>query len=249
MTIYLATGNPGKVADFQALAQAGRAPEARWGPRLQRLELAPLPGFAALPPVEETGDCFEANARIKAEHYSHLVPGWVLADDSGLEVEVLNGAPGIYSARWRQLGDALSASGRPLPGIEARPPSDQRERPRQEVASHLAGRHGAAAANNRLLLERLQGVPAERRGARFVCVLALARAGQTVTTFAGSATGVILEAGRGRLGFGYDPLFYSPEAGCAFGELTREQKAAFSHRGQAARALWAWLRERPKAEH
>lgn len=193
MRIQLATGNVDKVADFQAM--------------VPRLQLMRIEGFSSLPAIEETGDSFEANARIKAEHYSLLVPGWVLADDSGLEVEALGGAPGIYSARF-------------------------------------AGQHGDDTANNRLLLERLRGVPAERRGARFVCVLVLAKTGRSVARFRGSAAGVIVESERGRFGFGYDPLFYSPQAGCTFGELPAERKAKFSHRGQAARALIAWVEKR-----
>ena len=191
MRLLLATGNAGKVADFHALAPGG--------------EWAALADYASLPRVEETGASFEANARLKADHYSRFTPEWVVADDSGLEVEALGGAPGIYSARF-------------------------------------AGAHADDTANNRLLLERLRGVPPEARGARFVCVLALARAGKTVATFAGHAPGRILEAERGAQGFGYDPLFYSPAAGRTFAELGPEGKAACSHRGQAARALLEWMR-------
>ncbi len=190
MTLYLATSNPGKLADFAGME---RMP-------------ALLPGFAALPSIEETGATFEANARLKAEHYSRFAPpdAAVLADDSGLEVDALAGAPGVYSARF------------------AGEPSDD-------------------AANNALLLARLRGLPPGSRTARFVCLLALARAGSTLATFRGEAAGIILDAPRGSYGFGYDPLFYSPEAGCAFAELTPEQKAGFSHRGRAARALMRWL--------
>lgn len=84
MTIYLATGNPGKVADFRGIG----------------LPVEMLPGFASLPPIEETGATFEANARLKAEHYSRFTEAMVLADDSGLEVDALQGAPGVYSARF-----------------------------------------------------------------------------------------------------------------------------------------------------
>lgn len=190
-TIYLATGNAGKVLDFRALAPA--------------LPLEPLPGFADLPLAVEDGTTFEENACRKAIHYSRLAPDrFVLADDSGLEVDALDGAPGVDSALY-------------------------------------AGRHGDDAANNRLLLERLRGLPHERRRARFVCVLALSRSGQMVTTVRGEAEGTILDAPRGELGFGYDPLFYSPAAGRSFGELERAQKGRFSHRGAALRKLAAWL--------
>ncbi|MGH9393044.1 MAG: non-canonical purine NTP pyrophosphatase [Terriglobales bacterium] len=193
MRIHLATSNPGKVADFGGVAG---------------LEWALLPGFAALPGIAETGATFEANARLKAEHYSRLAPDWIAADDSGLEVAALGGAPGVHSARF-------------------------------------AGRHGDDGANNRLLLERLQGVPPQRRGARYVCVLALAQAGRVAACFCGAAEGRILEAGRGSGGFGYDPLFFSPAANATFAEISLEHKAALSHRGAAARALLAWLQRQP----
>lgn len=189
MKLVLATGNPGKVADFGAL--------------LPGVEVEWLPGYASLPSVEETGGSFTANARLKAEHYSRFTPELLLADDSGLEVAALGGAPGIYSARF-------------------------------------SGRHGDDSANNQLLLERLAGVPAAQRQARFVCVLALARNGATLATFSGTADGHVLEAARGSLGFGYDPLFYSDAAGCSFGELTPSGKAAFSHRARATEALLQW---------
>ncbi len=195
MTLYLATSNPGKLADFAGMDHM---------PAL-------LPDFSSLPSVEETGATFEANARLKAEHYSRFAPpdAAVLADDSGLEVDALAGAPGVHSARF------------------AGEPSDD-------------------AANNALLLERLRGLPPERRAARFVCILALARAGVTLAMFRGEAAGRILDSPRGAYGFGYDPLFFSPEAGCAFAELTPEAKARFSHRGRAARALIRWLAAAPR---
>jgi XTP/dITP diphosphohydrolase len=168
-----------------------------------RVEL--LHDFAALPPVIEDGATFEENARKKAEHYSRFSDDVVIADDSGIEVDALGGAPGVHSARF-------------------------------------AGRHGDDEANNRLLLDKLRGVPWEKRTARFVCVLAAARAGRTLATFRGAAEGYILEEPRGSEGFGYDPLFYSPEARCGFGELPAERKAQFSHRGKAATALLQWAR-------
>src|SRR6185312_12024746 len=165
------------------------------------------PNFASLPSIEETGTTLEANARLKAEHYSRFSPDSILADDSGLEVDALGGAPGVYSARF-------------------------------------AGRPGDDAANNALLLERLRGVPQPHRTARFVCLLALARAGHTLAVFHGTAEGYILEAEHGSLGFGYDPLFFSPAAGHSFAELTRTIKARYSHRGAAARALQHWLNDK-----
>lgn len=197
MKLYLASSNPGKLRDF-----GGMAP----------LDVELLPGFAALEPVVEDGATFAENAAKKATNYSRQARALVLADDSGLEVAALGGAPGVHSARF-------------------------------------AGRQGDDAANNRLLLERLAGVPRERRQAAFVCVLALAERGRLLATFTGRAEGFILEAPRGHHGFGYDPLFDSPAAGCAFAELTPEQKARFSHRGAAARQLLAWIEARETCTH
>ena len=164
-----------------------------------------LPGFASLPAAVEDGASFEENARKKAEHYSRLAPGkLVLADDSGLEVDALGGAPGVRSARF--AADDLSA---PAPGLS----SDQ--------------------ANNARLLRELEAVPDESRTARYVCVLALARDGRTLGTFRGQAAGLIARSPRGGGGFGYDPLFYFPELGRTFAELAPNEKAAVSHRGAA----------------
>src|SRR5262249_13965605 len=154
---------------------------------------------------------FEANARKKAEAYSAAVPGeLVLADDSGLEVDALGGAPGIHSARYAVDYPNL---------IDA-----------------VAKDH----ANNARLLRELRGVPAQRRTARFVCVLAAARDAVTIRTFRGEAEGIILDAPRGENGFGYDPLFYFPQIGKAFAELSDAEKARYSHRGAALRKFLDW---------
>ncbi|HEY7838690.1 MAG TPA: RdgB/HAM1 family non-canonical purine NTP pyrophosphatase [Terriglobales bacterium] len=104
-----------------------------------------------------------------------------------------------------------------------------------------AGRHGDDEANNRLVLERLHGVPLNQRQAEFVCVLAVARAGRTLACFTGRAAGVILEAPRGDGGFGYDPLFFSSGAGCTFAELDPAAKGRYSHRGAAVRQIAEWI--------
>jgi len=88
VTVYCATGNPGKLREFRLAAnQAG-------------IQVEPLPGLASILPCEETGSTFEANAILKAEYYGARAPGWLFADDSGLEVDALGGAPGVYSARF-----------------------------------------------------------------------------------------------------------------------------------------------------
>ena len=197
--VLVATSNPAKLRDFAGAAEG------------REIEIVPIPSFSSLPPVVEDGDTFEANARKKAEAYSRAVPGeMVLADDSGLEVDALGGAPGVHSARYA---------------------ADQ---------PHLAEDNTDDQANNARVLRELRGVPPERRTARFVCVLAAARDGITVTTFRGVAEGVILDAARGENGFGYDPLFYFPSIGKTFAELTAVEKAQYSHRGAAFRQFLDW---------
>jgi len=157
-----------------------------------------------LPPAEESGDTFEANAKIKAEACSLRTPHLVIADDSGLEVDTLGGEPGVRSARFG--GPRLNDDDR-----------------------------------NRLLLERLAGTAWEDRAGRFVCVVSLARNGAEIVRFRGEVAGIIALEPRGTRGFGYDPLFYYPPAARTFGELTLDEKAAVSHRGQALAAAAAWL--------
>src|SRR5215468_4201067 len=144
--ILIATSNHGKLRDFAGAARA------------HNVEVAPITNFANLPQVVEDGETFEANARKKAEQYSLSAPGEiVLADDSGLEVDALNGAPGVHSARY--AADNF-----------------------QEV-----GNNTNDDANNARVLRQLQGVPAERRTARFVCFIVAARDGRSLATFRGAA--------------------------------------------------------------
>ena len=199
--ILIATSNAGKLRDF-----AGAA--ASFG-----IEIASIPNFASLPAVAEDGQTFEENARKKAESYSREVPGEiVLADDSGLEVDALKGAPGVHSARY--VADA----------------------------PHLMDNNTDDEANNTRLLRELKDVPPDKRSARFVCVIAAARDGQTLEVFRGEAEGTILNRPRGTNGFGYDPLFYFPQIQKAFAELAAEEKAQYSHRGAAFRQFLAWHR-------
>jgi XTP/dITP diphosphohydrolase len=199
-TVLVATSNAGKLRDF-----AGAA--ASYG-----VTIANVPNFSSLAPVVEDGATFEENARKKAESYSLAAPGeLIVADDSGLEIDALSGAPGVHSARY--------ATDEP----------------------HTADCNTDDEANNAKVLHELKGVPEQKRTARFVCVLAVARDGQTLRTFRGAAEGVILEAPRGRNGFGYDPLFYFPQIGKTFAELSAEEKAQYSHRGAAFRGFLQWM--------
>ncbi len=197
--ILIATSNPGKLRDFSGAA-------ARHG-----VEVAGIPGFSSLPGVVEDGLTFEANARKKAEAYSRHVAGEiVIADDSGLEIDALHGAPGVHSARYAA------------------------DKPEQAEVN------ADDEANNARVLRELEGIPPIRRTGRFVCALAAARDGKTLATFRGTAEGVILDAPRGKDGFGYDPLFYFPQIKKTFAELTAEEKSRYSHRGEAFRQFLSW---------
>jgi len=199
--ILIATSNAGKLRDF-----AGAA--ADYG-----IEVQPVPNFSSLPPVAEDGGSFEANARTKAEAYSRYVTGAiVIADDSGLEVDALAGAPGVHSARY--------AADEP----------------------HLAESNTDDETNNRKLVREIKLVGPADRKARFVCVIAAAREGETLAVFEGKAEGTILERPRGYNGFGYDPLFYFPEIEKTFAELSAEEKAKYSHRGAAFRQFLMWAK-------
>jgi XTP/dITP diphosphohydrolase len=205
--VFIATSNPGKLRDF-----AGAA--VRYG-----IELFGVPGFSSLPTVIEDGLTFEANARKKAEGYSQYVPGeLIVADDSGLEVDALDGAPGVHSARYA------------APELQGKEP-------------HEADANTDDEANNARLLRELRNVARPKRTARFVCVLAVALDGKTLSTFRGTAEGIILEAPQGTRGFGYDPLFYFPRIKKTFAELTAEDKSQYSHRGEAFRQFLAWYKD------
>ena len=197
--ILIATTNAGKLRDFAGIASP------------HGIEIESLPNFSSIPTAVEDGLTFEANARKKAEYYSSYAAGEiVLADDSGLEVETLGGAPGVHSARYA---------------------ADQ---------PHLVGNNTDDQANNARLIRELRKIPAEKRTARFVCVIAAARDGQTLNVFRGQAEGVLLGSPRGSNGFGYDPLFYFPSIQKTFAELTPEEKANYSHRGAAFRQFLDW---------
>jgi len=196
--LYVATTNPGKLRDFAVAAAA-------WS---DRVEFASLPWLENIPPPAEDARTFAENARAKAIAYSHHAAGCiVLADDSGLEVDALHGAPGVRSARYAV-----------------------------DAGFHRAAL-SADECNNLLLLENLHGVPAARRMARYRCALAAAQDGDCIAIAEGAVEGMILKAPRGDGGFGYDPLFYLPELGRTMAEIDLQEKLKISHRGNALRAL------------
>jgi XTP/dITP diphosphohydrolase len=184
-TLYVASSNPGKLRDFRVAAAA------------QEIAILPLPGLESIEAPPEDAETFEGNATEKAIYYSRFLPGeMVMADDSGIEVDALGGAPGVRSARFSPDGN-----------------------------------------NNRYLLQQLAGVPAAERGARYRCVLAVARDGKVLLTADGSVEGRVLDAPRGSGGFGYDPLFYLPALDHTTAELDDRARWDLSHRGNAFRAL------------
>jgi XTP/dITP diphosphohydrolase len=197
LRLYCATSNAGKLRDFRVAAG-------------EQIHIEGLPAA----PCPEDGSTFEQNAVSKALCYSRIAlrsaalsrerPLYVFADDSGIEVDALDGDPGVLSARY-------------------------------------SGPNATDSSNNKLLVERLRGMPEAERTARFVCWIALTRDGGILKTFHGTVEGRILEAPAGSGGFGYDPLFFCPPLSRSFGELSAEEKWAHSHRGKAFRQLLEWL--------
>lgn len=196
MTLYIATSNPGKLRDFAAAAS-------------QNITLNPLPGLKEIPAPAEDEPTFEGNARLKALYYSHhILNEIVIADDSGLEVDVLHGAPGVRSARYADDHNFAGPSAAT---------TDER--------------------NNLCLLEAISKIPNLNPTARYHCVLAAARNGKILATGDGTVEGEILTTPRGANGFGYDPLFYLPHQNKTMAELDIQTKLTFSHRGRAFAAL------------
>ena|SRR6185437_8390168 len=211
MTIYAATTNLGKLREFSECASE------------QGVEVLALPGVEFMPEPVEDAATFEGNAEKKAVAYSKLALAsgktglMVFADDSGLEVDALGGQPGVRSARF---ADDL--------GFEVGVGSKD-ERNNRAVVSLLRELPEALDADGGLTLNN--------RGARFVCSLVLAKDGEVVLRARGEVEGVVLEAPRGTDGFGYDPLFLLPGMGKTLAEVSREEKWAVSHRGNAFREL------------
>jgi XTP/dITP diphosphohydrolase len=194
--IVLATTNAGKIRE---LAEPLRAFGA---------EVLGLADFPAVGEIEENGQTFEENALIKARAVAAATGLVSVADDSGLEVDALGGAPGVHSARYSNDWQSL--------------PGESRD-----------------ARNMRKLLHELADVPDAKRGCRFVCCMAAVRPDGREMTVRGVWEGRLLHEPRGSNGFGYDPVFWISSLGKSAAELTREEKTARSHRGNALRALLA----------
>lgn len=192
--IIFATGNEGKMKEIRLLLED------------LGLEVLSLKDAGIDMEIQEDGKTFEENAVIKAKAVMKETGALVLADDSGLEIDYLNGEPGVYSARY--LGE--------------------------DTSYHI---------KNQNLIDRLKGVPEEKRTARFVCVIAAALPDGRILTARGTIEGIIGYEERGEGGFGYDPIFWLPEYGCSTAELSMEKKNELSHRGKALSAMKKELRK------
>lgn len=190
--ILVATTNPGKAAELEAMLDL----DVTW------LTLADFPD---VPEVKEDGATFIENARKKAAGYATETGLWTIADDSGLVIDALDGAPGIESARFSGEKN-----------------SDRTLIDHKNIAK---------------VLKLLKGVPTEKRTARFVCSLCLASLDQILIETQGTLEGLITEKEIGNNGFGYDPIFFVPHLKKTVAQLTREEKNAISHRGNAIRKL------------
>jgi XTP/dITP diphosphohydrolase len=201
--LYFASGNPGKVDEFRALA---RGVEVSASAGVQ-VELESAPWFDSVPVFEEDAPTFAENALGKALYYARARGEPVFADDSGLVVPALGGAPGVRSARY--LGPCATS-----------------------------------AERNATLLGELREKSGSERAAYFVCAIALVARGKAVAIVSDRVDGVITEAPRGVRGFGYDPVFYLPDLGKSFAELSGEEKNTYSHRGKAFRRLLGLMPQR-----
>jgi len=191
-TILVATTNPGKLAELRAMLGS----DVRW---------AGLAEFEDIGEIEEDGDTFAENARKKALGYAGATGLWTIADDSGLVIDALDGAPGVKSARFS------GAKGK-----------DRKLIDHKNIAK---------------VLKLLEGVPDEKRPAKFVCRLCLAEPEGILLETEGILEGLITGREIGKNGFGYDPIFFVPRLNKTVAQLTAEKKNAISHRGNAIRKL------------
>lgn len=185
--IIFATKNKGKIKEIQAVLG-------------DSCQVVTMEEAGITLDVEENGTTFEENAKIKAEAIMKICNEVVLADDSGLEIDYLNGEPGIYSARYM-------------------------------------GHDTSYDIKNKSLIDRLEGVPDDKRTARFVCAAAAAIPEKGTFVVRGTMEGIIGYEIKGENGFGYDPIFFLPQYGKTSAEISPEEKNKISHRGKALRAL------------
>ena len=184
MLIVAATTNHGKIREIKSYFSED-----------SDVFVIPMSILRNVPDFQESGKTFAENAVIKATEASRIFASHIIADDSGLVVDALNGAPGIYSARFMGLNND--------------------------------------ADKNRVLLEKLAGIPKAERTARFVCAVAHADPEGKITVFEESCEGLITELPSGSSGFGYDPVFFIPQLNKTMAEITTAEKNRLSHRAGA----------------
>lgn len=186
--IILATGNENKVREIRQIMEGCG------------IEIISMKEAGVFEDITEDGTTFEENAVIKAKTIAAKAGMLTLADDSGLEIDFLDKAPGIYSARFM-------------------------------------GENTPYSEKNRAILDKLSGVPDEKRTARFVCAVAAVWPDGKYETVRATMEGIIAHKAAGENGFGYDPIFFLPEKGCTSAELSPEEKNAISHRGKAFKMM------------
>jgi XTP/dITP diphosphohydrolase len=188
LCLLLASSNPGKLREYRELA--GDSPA----------QLGLIPNFDDIPAFDEMAPTFSENSAGKALHYSQFTSELVVADDSGLVVPALGGAPGVLSARY-------------------------------------AGPGASDADRVQKLLREMKGKEGDNRRARFICVVTLARNGRALAIMSDFTEGTLTLEPRGQAGFGYDPIFFSPQLGRTFAEASHQEKNHYSHRGRAFRKV------------
>ena len=201
--IPVATTNPGKITELRAMLGSD-------------VEWVGLADFEKIAEIEEDGLTFAENACKKAIGYAKATGLWTIADDSGLVIDALNGAPGVKSARFSGAKD-----------------KDRKLLDHKNMAK---------------VLRLLENVPAEKRTARFVCHLCLASPEKILVETEGILEGFINDRPIGENGFGYDPIFLVPQLNKTVAQLTREEKSAISHRGNAIRKLKPLLAQLLKSD-
>jgi XTP/dITP diphosphohydrolase len=184
--------------------------------------------------IPEDGATFAENARKKALGYAKATGLWTVADDSGLVVDALDGAPGVESARF---------SGEAVPALRPAGILPAAKKQGQDALATDAVRTLIDHRNTAKVLKLLEGVPEEKRTARFVCYLCLASPERVLLEAEGRLEGLITDREIGENGFGYDPIFFLPPLGKTVAQLTRQEKNAISHRGNALRKLKPLLDE------
>lgn len=192
--IIIATKNSGKVKDFEQLFKS------------KGFVIKSLLDYPEIPDVEETGKTFAENAKLKSEQISTILQRAVIADDSGLSIDALDGEPGVYSARY-------------------------------------AGEQKDDQDNIKKVLLNLEGVPYEKRTARFHCALALTIPNQETYLVDGTCEGIISTQSKGEHGFGYDPIFFLPEQNKTMAQLSSEEKNKISHRANALKKLQSMINQ------